>query len=107
MSKIATNDLQYYFYGCSVISVTKFITLASSQRDYHAKKFKSANLTAFKNKTILAIRLIYFKSANYSANVLKNINCKQRQKHEPYWSPTFEAKKAEAILDILKLKKLL
>ena len=68
MSKIATNDLRHYFYGCSVKSVAKFITPTSSKRDFHAKihrstkKFKSANLTALKNKTILAIRLIYFKS---------------------------------------------
>jgi hypothetical protein len=86
-----TNDLQYYFYGCSVISVTKFFTLASSKRDFHAiikrflnEKFKIANFTALKYKTILAIRLIYFKSSNVlkleccSANVHKKINCKKK-----------------------------
>jgi hypothetical protein len=35
---------------------------------------------------------------------LKKGIVKKRLKLKPYWSPTFEAKKAEAILDILKLK---
>jgi hypothetical protein len=34
----------------------------------------------------------------------KKLIVKKRLKLEPYWIPTFEAKKVEAILDILKLK---
>jgi hypothetical protein len=39
---------------------------------FSIKKFKSANRTVFKIKTVLAFLLIYFKSANRSAIIFKN-----------------------------------
>jgi hypothetical protein len=41
---------------------------------FSAKKVKSANRTVFKIKTVLAFGLIYFKSTNRSAIILKQTN---------------------------------
>jgi hypothetical protein len=44
---------------------------------FSAKKVKARTVPYFKIKTVLAFLLIYFKSANRSAIILKQINSKK------------------------------